>query len=87
MPNTRSAAPIFAAILLLLPVLYVGSYPALVQPASLHSTTTDQLGDPSYCLAFYRYGGERSRRFFWPLEQIDRKVRPEAWGIEPDLET
>jgi hypothetical protein len=27
----------------------------------------------------YRYGGERAAWFFWPLEQIDRRVRPSAW--------
>ncbi len=26
------------------------------------------------------YRSEAERTFFWPLEQIDRKLRPDAWG-------
>ena len=69
---------IFAIVLLLLPVLYVGSYLVLVRPPQL-------LLAPAYpktiavYLAQYRLGGEFAKRFFWPLEQIDRKVRPGAW--------
>jgi hypothetical protein len=63
---------IVAVVLLLLPGLYVASYFALVKPSPLIVVTmTGQ--DP------YRCGGAFSRKLFWPLEQIDRKVRPVAW--------
>jgi hypothetical protein len=75
----RHAAPIIAAILLLLPVLYVGSYLALVDPEGnpMYGSFTD-FSVKKY-LGHYRYGGRWSANVFWPLEQIDRKVRPGAW--------
>jgi hypothetical protein len=63
-----SRAPLLLAILLLvLPVLYVGSYLALVVPDG--SLPSD-----------YRWGGETAEKIFWPLMRIDRKVRPAEWG-------
>ena len=51
-------------VLLLLPVLYVGCYLTLVD----HGTA----------LPYRRC--ESAQTFFWPLEQIDRKLRPLVWG-------
>jgi len=83
MITTRSAAPILAAVLLLLPVLYVGSYLALVTPGKVRFTKAVNVGASTYqggvFYETYRYGGTWAERVFWPLEQIDRKVRPEAW--------
>jgi hypothetical protein len=59
------AAPIVAAILLLLPVFYVGAYLALVRPA---------YASP------YRVSPQVCSVVFYPLEQFDRKVRPNAWA-------
>lgn len=64
----QSRAPVIVAIvLLLLPVMYVGSYLAMVVPAGLN--------DP-----FEFPGGQFCATAFWPLEQFDRKLRPEHWG-------
>ncbi len=72
MEEKRTSGLSVAVVLMLLPVLlYVGSYLALVVP----------YGD----FAFYRFGGRTSARLFWPLEQIDRKVRVEAWKQPPPL--
>jgi hypothetical protein len=73
----RHAAPIIAAILLLLPVLYVGSYLVMVDPMTLRVTSGGTVTDVNY-----RDGGRFAECFFWPLEQVDRKVRPGAWGYE-----
>ncbi|WP_425613935.1 hypothetical protein NA78x_003782 [Anatilimnocola sp. NA78] len=70
--NHRLAPPIIAVVLLLLPVLYVGSYLALVVPGPWVLLGGD-------AVAIYRFGGRTSEIGFWPLEQIDRKVRPRAW--------
>jgi hypothetical protein len=94
----RSAAPIIAAVLLLLPVLYVGSYLALVTPqlrtmTVVHQTPYGQMDELRY--THYRIGEKTPELVFWPLEQIDRRVRPAAWdwdlwdprrqkSIEPD---
>lgn len=72
----KHAGPIFAAVLLLLPVLYVGSYLALVTPGDEGLNVYINHGSWDYP---YRFGGRVSAIVFWPLEQIDRKVRREAW--------
>jgi hypothetical protein len=75
----RHAAPIIAAILLLLPVLYVGSYLALVTPGGTAVGSIKINYVPYPVIDHYRAGGDISGAIFWPLEQIDRKVRPGAW--------
>lgn len=92
----KHAAPIIAAVLLLLPVVYVGSYLALVVPegrvtgmrlatALEHQEALCNYGQTLFVWDkhHYRYGQGWSACLFWPLEQIDRKVRPGAW--EGDL--
>lgn len=81
-----SRAPLIVAIvLLLLPVLYVGSYFALVVPnpddyrwfaVSLGYVAEEQN---------YRIASSTLSKVFWPLEQIDRKLRPRAWGAKGKL--
>jgi hypothetical protein len=74
---------IFAIVLLLLPVLYVGSYLALVTPGVNGSRYVTQ--DGFYAYAPYRYQARVCPRVYWALEMIDRKVRPGAWqkvGLE-----
>ncbi len=67
-----SRAPLVVAIvLLLLPVLYVGSYLALV-------------AEPIRGEANYRIGdGYAVVMFFRPLENLDQWVRPQHWESEP----
>lgn len=91
----ESRAPlIIAIVLLLLPVLYVGSYLALVKPgyqtfqhgtghSSSDSDETVIHSEAEYIdttYPTYRLQSEWIGRIFWPLQQIDRKVRPDAWG-------
>jgi hypothetical protein len=59
-------APIIAAVLLLLPVLYVGSYLALAIPTSY---TVD--GERVVC---YQLAAKWCARLYWPLKQIDPRV-------------
>lgn len=70
----RNAAPIIAIALLLLPVLYVGSYLALVVP---EGRTFDDGGwsQPTN----YRLDSEWPRHIFWPLKEVDRSVRKGLW--------
>jgi hypothetical protein len=65
----KHVTPVIVACLLLLfpPALYVGSYLALVY--------RDWSQNESGAVAGYRMGGDLAKRIFWPLEQIDRKVR------------
>jgi hypothetical protein len=75
----QSRAPlIVAVVLLLLPVLYVGSYLALVVPCGI------PINDPFGPRTHWRFGAAYAESLFWPLEQIDRKVRP--GGVATGLE-
>ena len=78
MQKSRSTAPIIAAVLLLVPVLYVGSYFALVVPQGIYP-----VGDPFAPTMYYRFGNGIAQRLYWPLERIDRRLRPKAWEIDP----
>ncbi|QDU27650.1 hypothetical protein ETAA8_27390 [Anatilimnocola aggregata] len=83
--NQTSRAPLITAIvLLLLPLLYVGSYLALVVPQGrMVFKATEYFPGHEY-LCRYRIDSDVILpALFWPLEQIDRKVRPEAWEITP----
>ncbi|QDU26346.1 hypothetical protein ETAA8_14240 [Anatilimnocola aggregata] len=71
---TNRAPLIVAIVLLLVPVLYVGSYFALVVPRGIH-------GYKAIFEEHYRWQNKLCSRVFWPLEQIDRKLRPESWDL------
>ena len=74
----QSRAPLIVAIVLFLLALYVGSYFALVVPKGIY--TSQFIGGGSILLVdHYRWQNQWCERIFWPLEQIDRKVRPGAW--------
>jgi len=77
----RSRTGLIAAIIvLLLPPLYVGSYLALVSPS--HRA---QLVGPLFSAKLqsdnYRAYPRQLEVLFWPLEQVDRQLRPDAWAI------
>jgi hypothetical protein len=61
-----SAVPIAMAVLLLLPLLYVGSYWAIVR--------RERSSIPSPRCRYYRFGGAYSETFFGTLETIDRRI-------------
>jgi hypothetical protein len=76
----RHSAPLIAAIFLLLPVLYVGSYLALVNPQGMMFVAESSAGHFSGPVYHYRIESRGPAVLFWPLERIDRKVRPGAWN-------
>ena len=65
-------APILAAALLLLQILYIGSYFALVLPNPLEQALADVSGT-------YRFGGPFAEAFFWPVQRVDQELRPHTW--------
>jgi hypothetical protein len=77
----KNAAPVIAAILLLMPLLYVGSYLALVRPTTVIFNGGGQ--KMTFVDPHYRFGGQIAESFFWPLEEIDRVLRPDAWKSDP----
>jgi hypothetical protein len=90
MEHKRStAAPVAIAVLLLLPVLYVGSYLGL--------TVESQLVHPGggvkpYWSSRYRINGVE--RLFWPLERLDPRMRRDSappstdpFDVQPSAET
>ena len=76
-------------VLLLLPVLYVVSYFALVVPEG-HMVIGRVTSQGAYASReHYRFGAHRIKSVFWPLEQIDRRVRPLTWlkvGLEKQID-
>ena len=68
----RHATCIIVAILLLL-MLYVGSYLALVVPEGI------VLKGGESRITHYRSGDRTATAIFWPIEQVDRKVRWSDW--------
>ncbi len=61
-------------MLLLLFAAYVGSYLYCVDPmTALISSQSDAVP--------YRRGGHTAAWIFWPLEKIDRQLRPRYWGF------
>jgi hypothetical protein len=59
---------------LILACLYVGSYAASV---TSQASPIDPLMMPR--VARYRFGGVWAEVFFFPLEQVDRRLRHEYW--------
>ncbi|WP_254509940.1 hypothetical protein [Anatilimnocola floriformis] len=69
-PRSYPAA-VVAVLLLLTPLIYVGSYCLLVD-----TNTVCLYGNPDLR---YRTSPELCAKIFWPVEQVDRRVRPDAW--------
>jgi hypothetical protein len=77
MKPSRAAAPVVVAVsLILVPLVYVGSYAALVDvPGKL------AMGDDGTCFVHhFRWGGKAAEVVFWPLRQVDRFMRPTQHG-------
>jgi hypothetical protein len=79
MKKHRVAAPIIAAILLLLPVLYVVSYLLLVVRRPVARPEITEYGQEVWVPRYYRAGRDRVHHFFGPLELVDRNLQPDAW--------
>jgi hypothetical protein len=95
MNRHRMAAPIIATVLILLP-MYLGSYLVLVVPTgnivadrtspyTYESFENGRLIETTVRLDPYRAGNGFCKWFYWPLEKIDRRVRPEEW--DPRIST
>lgn len=75
---------IVAIVLLLLPVLYVGSYFALVTPFRgpvIRRTLSCGFSPGSSIRGNYRTGD--LSMVYWPLERLDYRLRPQTW-IDPN---
>ena len=76
-------APTVAIVLLLLPVLYVGSYLGMVDRKQRYLVPF-VVGESPWAgrTTSYRRWGWICESVYWPLEQIDRRMRPGAWEAE-----
>lgn len=84
-PKHSFLAPALIASPLLFAVLYVASYAALVAPgkgAAIGIQRLCSLGAEFPIRGDYRIRG--AERVFWPIEQLDHIVRPDAWGLWVD---
>jgi hypothetical protein len=79
----NNRAPLIVVILLLLlPLVYLGCYLALVVPQGTMIVTTRVIRGNlirTGAIESYLAGGRGAEVFFWPVEQIDRKLRPVMW--------
>jgi hypothetical protein len=74
----QSRAPLIVAIVLLLLLPYVASYLAMVVPGGIMGRDVDGT-EFVYTNRHYWVPGsyeQAAATLFWPLEQIDRRVRP-----------
>ena len=79
MDKSRTFAPLLIAILfLVLPLLYLGSYFALVVPRGIYCFEI-----PNARRVHYRRYDSVAKVAYWPAEQIDRRVRPREWEPRP----
>jgi len=70
----RHAAPILAALLLLL-LLYPASYLAMVTPGAQVNTVNPL----DLEMRNYRVGGDLVEKIYFPLELVDRRLFPNRW--------
>ena len=77
--GTRS---ILVAALLVLPFVYLIGYLAFVRPGGVtfqRSYTKNGVRYSEISMEHYALFGARGERLFWPLENLDRRLRPKAW--------
>lgn len=61
--------------------VYIGSYLVMLDGAA-PAVYYNQFGEPVWFdETQYRWGGEVARWIFYPINWIDRKVRPWYWGV------
>jgi len=80
METPRSiAVPAIIAAALTTPLLYIGIYWALVIPGGAPMDFDQHHG---YCtrIGTYRAGEPVCQRVFYPIEQLDRRLRPGLWN-------
>jgi hypothetical protein len=63
-------------LLILVPIIYVGSYLFLVDASPLDFMTG--IG-PWPRVPTYRIGGKLAELFFTPIQHLDELIRPEYW--------
>ena len=82
---TSHAVLFIGLVLLILAMLYVGSYFALVLPdgrsVGIYRSRADY--ELNWTWSNYRFGYPHTDRFYWPLEYLDRRMRPGTWGDAP----
>ena len=72
--------PIAVVAVLLLLCGYVGSYLTLIVRSN--NPTVVELHTMNFHAAEYRVGGRAAEIFYWPANQIDRRVRSRLWRID-----
>ena len=74
---------LLAIVLLLLPILYIGSYLAFVVPSGVpqgeYYCRFEKHDKTIYASYRINTNTEFAEWFFWPLERLDRKLRPGSW--------
>jgi hypothetical protein len=78
-----SAAPMIVILLATMVLLYVGSYFALAE-----AERSSFISGPGPWIKrdVYRVGGDFSRRLYFPINWVDRRVRRDYWCFQIDID-
>ena len=71
---------VLVVTLALLLLAYVGGYLGLSDPRPGGISLGGS--NETWMSPNYRVGGDAAERVFWPLEQIDRRMRPSFWATQ-----
>jgi hypothetical protein len=69
--HSRGAPLSVAVALLSLPIIYAGSYAALVDRSARLEMQDDGVCRPRH----FRYGGRVAETFYWPAREVDNHLR------------
>jgi hypothetical protein len=80
----KSSGPLVVAVVLLLCVpVYLVSYFGLVIPGGVEVRSPSlSFPPPPVQYTHYRIAHKQAAVLYWPLEQMDRRIRPDAWDAD-----
>lgn len=80
MQTKQSSSAFLSVVVLIFLIAYVGSYVVLVLPEGRTVWATTSGMKANIVLLHYRTDGQWQSTLFWPLEQLDRTLRPASWA-------
>jgi hypothetical protein len=73
----KVAAPVFVALILLMPFIYMGGYYALIRRS--HIVSLDDPFEVGEYSEYYEFGNPLAKILFHPMHLLDVKLRPAYW--------
>src|SRR4051812_10822829 len=73
---SKATVPAIVVMMLLLPVLYIGSYAAMLTPRPATGFCWDGRRPLLRSIEHYRFQNKGCHTFFYPMNCLDRRIRP-----------